>query len=347
MLIVSLFSRRLGITEKVNMAKNAWHNFIILISRSFHVAMRFIEFTFDKSHFIYELVPKLSVETTNICSSKCVFCPNAIMKRPREHLDMMLFKKAIDEFVKLGGTIVSFNTTIGDPLCDPYLLERARFVRGYSQIKSLGFVTNLQLLHKYNIDDFFNSGINWLAISITLSGKDKYREFFGIDAYEQTLNNLIMLLKTNQRYNNKIKVVIDIKPTNERIVDRINHPDFQLVNSLTKQDLVALVERMSYYVDDWVGACKLPRYLKNRPLYPRFFCPCRLLGNTAIIFSNGKVGACSCRDFNADSELILGSLKENDLSELLQSDKRYRIFSDWLKYNKVPNLCRKCSHYLY
>ena len=101
------------------MANNTWCNFIILISRFFHVAMRFIELAFDKSHFIYELVPKLSVETTNICSSKCVFCPNAIMKRPREHLDMVVFKKAIDEFVKMGG----FDSSLG------YADDRTFFIK--------------------------------------------------------------------------------------------------------------------------------------------------------------------------------------------------------------------------
>ena len=329
------------------MLQQLWFRFHAMIDKIFYIVIRYAAATFDRSYFIYDLIPELSVETTNVCLSKCVFCANHVMKRQREHLDMELFMKAVDQFVGMGGTELYFNTVIGDPLCDPYLLERARFVHQYPQIKSLGFVTNLQLFHKYNTDDFFDSGIHWLTISIVLSGKDKYREFFAVDVYEQTLSNLVALLKANTKYHRKIDIVIEIKPTNEKVAAIIHHPDFQLVSSLTQQDLAASVKAASFFVDDWLGAVRLPRYLKKRPLFPRFFRPCQALRRAAVIFSNGTVGACSCRDFNADSELVLGSLRETNIRELLQGEKRGKLFSDWLNLNKVPAVCRKCSSYLY
>ena len=132
------------------MLQQLWFRFHAMIDKIFYIVIRYAAATFDRSYFIYDLIPELSVETTNVCLSKCVFCANHVMKRQREHLDMELFMKAVDQFVGMGGTELYFNTVIGDPLCDPYLLERARFVHQYPQIKSLGFVTNLQLFHKYN-----------------------------------------------------------------------------------------------------------------------------------------------------------------------------------------------------
>jgi len=44
-------------------------------------------------------------------------------------------------------------------------------VRAYPQFQTLGFVTTLQWLHRWDLDDFFASGITWLPVSITLSGR--------------------------------------------------------------------------------------------------------------------------------------------------------------------------------
>src|SRR6185295_12102345 len=146
---------------------------------------------FEKGRFTAPSIPRLSIETTNVCNAKCVFCANPVMQRDKEPLEVTKFKKAVDEFVALGGTAIDFNATIGDPLLDPYLLERARYVKQFPQFASLGFVTTLQWLHRYDLNEFFESGITWLSISTTLSGREKYLEFFGVDKYEPMLTNMV------------------------------------------------------------------------------------------------------------------------------------------------------------
>ena len=299
-----------------------------------------------RSQFDYTLLPFLSIETTNACLSKCVFCAYQYMQRPRQHLDMNIFKKAVDEYARMGGVELLLNTVLGEPTCDPYLLERIAYVKKYPELKTFGFVTNLQNLHNLDITELVNSTVTWLGISIVLSGKMKYYEFFGVDLYDQVLKNLNSLLTENQKYGDKINITIDVKPTNEARKNIINHPDFKFINQLVKQDLVAAVENMHYFVDDWCGVVKLPAYLKRRPLYQRSFLPCRLLSNSVAVFSNGNVGICSCRDYNADSELILGNLKEISLTELLKSEKRFKFFSNWLENNRIPEICRRCTHYI-
>ena len=292
-------------------------------------------------------LPVVSIETTNICNAKCVYCANPIMLRKKEPLEMTSFKKVVDEFAAAGGTVIDFNATIGDPLLDPSLLERARYVKQYKQFESLGFVTTLEWLHKWDINEFFESGITWVSISITLSGRDKYLEFFGVDKYDITLKNLLTLIEENKKRGDKMSVYISLKPTDEPVEAILNHPDFKKVNSMTGQDLVADVQAWSYRVDDWLGTVKLPAYLKRRPLYPRYFRPCMILYKGLMIYSNGKIGACSCKDFEADSDLILGNVKDQPLMEIWQGEKLKKIRSDWLLKNKVPDICKTCTHYLY
>jgi len=292
-------------------------------------------------------MPRLSIETTNLCDARCAFCANAVMRRPREHLDMSIFRKVVDEFLALGGVVIDFNTVIGEPLLDPYLLERARYIKQFPQIRSLGFVTNLQWLHKLDMDDFFNSGINWLGISTALSGREKYLEFFGVDRYIQTLTNLIRLIEEKKRRGSNIFLGISIKPTSEPPGDVARHPDYKMISSLFIQGLVGRLGLHSPYADDWLGSVQLPSYIKKRPLYPRAFRPCGMFYTGLILFSNGNIGVCACRDFEANSELILGNAKNTTLKEAWNGAKLAAIRSDWRRRNKVPDICRRCRNYLY
>jgi radical SAM protein with 4Fe4S-binding SPASM domain len=314
-----------------------------LVSFPFRYVLGF----FSAGRFSSPKTPALSIETTSICNAACIFCANSIMKRPRQPLDMAMFRKAVDEVAAMGGTEIDFNATIGDPLLDPQLLERAAYVRRYPQFHDLGFVTTLQWLHRFPIDDFFNCRFTWLGISTTLSGRDTYRQFFGVDKYEQVLRNIDLLVEENKRRGNPIALGFSIKPTDEPIQNVLGHPDFVRLSSMVDQDLVATVRSTGLYVDDWLGRVELPSYLKKRPLYARTFRPCRLLYKGLMVYSNGKVGACSCRDFEASSELILGNITEQTIGDMWHGEKLSRIRTAWRTRNSVPEICRSCRHYLY
>jgi radical SAM protein with 4Fe4S-binding SPASM domain len=219
--------------------------------------------------------------------------------------------------------------------------------QNYPQFSSLGFVTTLQWLHRFDMDEFWDSGLTWMSISTALSGREKYAEFFGVDKYDQMMTNLLMLIEENQRRTRKIEYLIQIKPTNEPVEAVLAHPDFQRIDGMVAQDLVANVNTRGFYVDDWLGAVKLPPYLKKRPLYPRAFRPCAQLFGGLIVYSNGNVGACNCRDYEANSELMLGNVKDTTLPELWNGEKLAHLRSDWKRKNKVPEICKTCRHYLY
>ena len=308
---------------------------------------RFIKGYFDKDRFVPPGVPRLSIETTNICDSSCVFCPNKLVRPPPRLMDMDLFKKTVDDFVAMHGKAIDFNAIIGEPLLDPHLLERARYVRQFSQFDSLGFVTNLQWLQKFDINDFFSAGFTWLAISTVLSGREQYRAFFGVDRYEQVIKNILRLFEENKRRKDKITLLFSLKPTDEPIGAVLNHPDFKKINSLSEWDLVELLKNQAPVSHDWAGLVKLPPYLKRRPVYPRLFRPCGLLYGGLMVLSNGDISACACVNFASNKQLILGNIKTMTLKEARSSRKLFDLRSGWRRFNKIPQMCRRCRHYLY
>ena len=309
---------------------------------------RYTKGYFEPGRFEASRDPSLTVETTNICSSKCIYCPNSIMAREKESMDMEIFKKTIDEYAAMGGHFISFTPTIGDPLLDKNLIERGRYVRQYAQFTSLGFFTPLQWLHKHDINDFFSAGFTWLGVSIALSGKESYKSFFGVDKYEQAVKSLEMLIHENDRRGNSLKFTISIVPTDETIEKVIKHPDFMRIKSLVGQDLRNYIEKgQQAYMDDWHGNVKLPEYLRRSPLYPRYFRPCRMLFSGLAVHSNGLVDACRCHNFNASGDLIVGSIKDSGLNELWNGVRLKLLRDNWKSKNRVPDICQNCRSYLY
>lgn len=321
--------------------------YVNLSKKLIHIWKAYLKRGVSNHNLVIPTMPHLSIETTNICNSRCVFCVNPHLKRPRETMTMPLFEKIIDEYAAMGGTEVDFNATIGEPLLDKHLIERARYVKRYPQFKTNGFVTNLQWLHLHDLDAFFTSGFTWVSVSTVLSGREQYRSFFGVDAYEQMLSNLERLLIENHR-RKKLSIQITIKPTDELDKKILTHPDYLKIMKLTKQDLDAFIRERTFFVDDWIGSVRLPSYLKRRPLYPRRYRPCRLLySGRLMVFSNGKVGVCSCRDYEANSELILGNALDVSLHDVWHGNRLAEITSNWLKKNIMPAICKSCRHYLY
>jgi len=80
-------------------------NIINIIKSKYQLPIRFIKGWFKA--FGIEPFPSLSIEVTSACNSRCGFCPNATMKRARQHLDMRLFEKTVNEYAAMGGGQIS------------------------------------------------------------------------------------------------------------------------------------------------------------------------------------------------------------------------------------------------
>lgn len=291
-------------------------------------------------------VPSLVLENTSFCNSACLFCPNKTMRRGSGHMGMDVFKKVVDDFIALGGFEITFGPCIGEPLLDPYLMERLRYIKKFPQLHSVGLITNLQELHKYKLDEFFEARLTFMIISVILSGRDSFLKFFGNDAYEQTLCNLISLLNENNKRHNPITLDLYIRPTEQSDEEVLSHHDFKLINDLMHGALTGKI-KTRLLGDNWCGAVQLPVYVHQLPLLPRFYNPCRWLYKFIRVFWDGRVSMCSCRDFEASIDLSLGSIQEHSLSDLWRGEKLSLLRTNWLRKNSIPAICKSCTIYYF
>lgn len=309
--------------------------------------LRWARYRFQPRRFEASEVPSVLLEITNICNSKCVFCPYPIMKRKKEPMNMDLFKNLVDEVGTAGGKDILFCVTMGDPLLDPHLFERARYVNTTIGPRALGFLSTLQWLHRWNLDEFI-SLFKWVQVSTALAGPESYKKFFGVNLYQQMLANLESLLTRNRELGSPMKVLFSLKPIDDTLENVLNHPDFIRISKLTSIDLVtAAKDSLTVGLDDWNGAVKLPTYLQSRlaKLQPRAFLPCRMMYSNLSIASNGNVAPCTCRDYESNTELVIGNVKQDPLLTIWKGEKLRALRENWRTQNEIPPTCKTCRFY--
>ena len=77
-----------------------------------------------------------------------------------------IFKKALDQFIQMGGSDISLTPIVGDPLIDPNLMEKIGYALETGKIKKIYFYSNGILLLKNDAyKKLIDSGLSNIEIS--------------------------------------------------------------------------------------------------------------------------------------------------------------------------------------
>ena len=283
----------------------------------------------------------LNVELTNICSANCIFCAYQYQKREKIVMEEWIYRKILDEYCEMGGGELLLQVVVGDPTVDKDLVERIRLARGRKEITAIRTITNAILLDKTGIKDFLTSGLTHLMISLAMFEKDLYQKIYRTKQYDRMRNNVIELLKLNDELGNPVDITLAFR-TNMSLKETLNLPDYQEMKKYKHK-----IDFNTDY-DTWLGEIKKEDLLEGmqiRPLSSKDNEPCILFYEGPIIFSDGRVGLCSCRDYNADSELVIGDVKNEKILDIWHSD-RLKNLKDRFYKGDFPELCNKCTHYV-
>src|SRR5947209_9992328 len=121
---------------------------------------------------------ELHLELTNLCNADCVFCPYQFQTRAIEFMTDDVFRKAVSDFISIGGGSVGLTPIVGDALIDPKFLERVRYLRSLPQIDRIWLTTNCILLDKFGVEEILRSGINALNVSTAGFDAEMYQRVY-------------------------------------------------------------------------------------------------------------------------------------------------------------------------
>jgi hypothetical protein len=115
--------------------------------------------------------------------------------------------------------------------------------------------------------------------------------------------------------------------------------------------MVALMGRenigMKFRYDSWSGRITEGQLSGNMKLRSPFLAPktsvCAVLYNGPMVYWDGKVGGCGCRDLNA-SELIIGDVTKDHLGDIWFGDEIKKLRDEFMTDRRRP-ICDSCTHY--
>ena len=255
----------------------------------------------------------VQIENTNICNARCVFCGHKYMKRPQKIMEQSIFEKVINECKEINIEGV-FLTGLGEPLLDPNIVDRVKFIKKKLKIP-VTIYTNGTNLNKY-LDDLLNVGLDMLYISLNAVNKEKREQIMGIDNFDY-LDKLI------RNWNhNKCKIVIS------------SVSDWGLMEvgdcKMMYEMYGKMVDEIYYhYAANWAGK------IFDLKFIPKNACPRPF---TMIhILNDGRVALC-CLDM--DGEIILG----NSILEAMNSEKLKFYRQKMIEGKRSElELCKNCS----
>ena len=285
----------------------------------------------------------LNVETINICNANCIFCAYQYQKRPTGTMDTKLFETLIADYAKIGGGLLGLTPTVGEPLADTEIVERIKYARSFKEIKQIGFYSNLISLGLHNLDNFINSGITSITVSTSGLDESMYKRIYRSDQYKRMYNNLTNLLIANKKANSPINIAIDMR-SDMSLKETRNLKDY-------KNILKYIPEKNCGYkfrYDNWAGKIKQSNLIGkmkirnlNASLHLRI-SPCYEYFNGPMVYWNGDVGICGCRDVDA-KELIIGNLKNSNIKDIWYNSKHLDYLNNFIK--RTPEICKTCTHY--
>ena len=202
-----------------------------------------------------ELVPayplQIDFSTSNFCNLKCIMC--FFTKLPaveKRFLEVKLYKKVIDEISELGTPTIAFGL-----LTEPFLHKDLLYMIEYARNRGIFDIivdTNGLLLNRDIVEQFIESGVTRLKVSIDANSFETYKKVRG-GSYDKVIRIVLQFLEARERKNYKIPL---LRVSFVKMKQNIHELDDFIQFWRDKADYVALQEFLDIYATDKEGKSK-------------------------------------------------------------------------------------------
>lgn len=282
------------------------------------------------------------LELSTICNAHCRFCTYDLLKESGRKGIVMgedVFQASLDTAIALGYGKVSFTPTAGELLAHSKWAEFVSTALRKSEISSVYFYTNAILLNEANIDKILNlphfEKLDSIHISVGGTDVAMYRHMYGVDKFEEVVQNINNLCAALSKSNSNLKIACEIRATKNaninldqaaKLFNSVSYAHFSIGSLKSYDSLDGL-----FAEDDFEYLPVVPKKGVCHRLEDIRFAP------------DGFVWACGCvvSERPNDFSLRLGKLEEGAvrLEEL-----RLELLGRW-NAGDIPTACRPCGLY--
>ena len=276
----------------------------------------------------------VTVEFTNHCNLRCVYCNSPVDPRPRGFMAGETFERLLEGLRLLGVNRVRVVGS-GEPTLHP---EFAHFIRALGKaVPFVSVLTNGQWKSPVEIiEPVLDSPVSLLEISVNGDNKEDYEKSRRGGLFERLIENLTML-KTRQgkrRSQTITNIRLMLRPSERAAEKRLSAFWRHCADSVMPQYVFAL--KCSTYRED----VYMPRHWDN-PSYPMCAAPFKAMN----VEWNGDVPLCSfALEQTGGLGLVLGNVMTDSLGDLWNGKvmRQYREGHRKREVDKIP-VCKGCT----
>lgn len=225
-------------------------------------------------------------------------CPRDKLTRAQGIMEWPLFKKIVDNAVSCGVKHI-FLGGFGEPLLDPYFIERIKYIKDRGL--SVNTITNASLLNSQMSDNIITSGLDGLRISFYGLTSDVYELVHRGLSFNVTLANVQKLIE-------------------QKKLRHLPHPEISLSFLVLDENAHQAAAFENFWITaDFVEIWRPHNYIDGRVYRAQAVKPksCgRPWCGPLQVQWDGVVVPC-CFDYNG--YLVLGNLRDQSIEEVMHS----------------------------
>lgn len=281
----------------------------------------------EKKYELREFPLNVVIEVTSFCNLNCIMCVNDKLRRKKGTMNIVLYKKIIDEIASHNVNTRIWLDFYGEPLITRfklyYMIDYAK-KRGLTNIS---MNSNGTLLDEEMSEMLLDSGIDFISFDCDGYSKEtfeKIRVNSNRDTYYRNVRNLIELREKRGLHKPVIEIQTIKMPENEDEV----------------ADIVAYWRKIGVRTSvrglfSWAGSWEGGRPAGNERIACGF-----AIGHCAVTW-DGDVVACGN---DCQGGVKFGNLNNSSIYEIWNGTRK-KFMEDHLNHNfaALPEVCRSCT----
>ncbi len=282
----------------------------------------------EKKFKVTEFPLNVIVEVGNHCNLNCTTCANDKIKRARGYMDILLYKKIIDEIAEHNPLTRVWLDFYGEPLLVRYKLYYMIDYAKKKGLKSININTNGTLLNYEMAEMLLDSGIDFISIDIDGFSQEVYEEIRVGAKRDVLYKNVEYLLKRKKELKLE-KPIIEAKVMEMKINE---HEIDTIIKYWRERGAWTTVRRLI----SWAGKCD---DIKNDFECERIACG-NALGICAITWE-GDIVNCV---MDVDGDNNFGNVNNSRIKDIWDQ-RNLTMVSLHMKheFTKLPSICQKCT----
>lgn len=283
---------------------------------------------------------EINIETTTICPSRCVFCPNSKAPRSKAVMDMALFLNICEDYYGIGGGPVGISSMQSDIFSDTLLMERLEILQKFKDRFILHTATMLTGAAKLSDSELtvFLETFDCLDISMGGLNKEDYILMYGINAFDVVITQLSRIEEITNNNGMSIELALNFRTnTPEKILGS------ELLSRLRKTFIIREIRTDYFSWGGMITPSDLPAgatlQMADNSLIRK---DCVVPWATLCVNADGSVVGCGCVDWEARH--IIGDMNRQTINEIWSGQQAIEFRTSFSR-QRIPPLCRDCSLY--